>query len=198
MKFKLTEAFKNKNEKDILKLSAEIGHYIADSNVPLHTTKNYNGQLTNQVGIHGFWESRLPELFIQDYDFFIGQAIYVSKVQETIWQGVYAAHAALDSVLTFESILNAKYPEDKKYSIEERNGINIKVYSIDYAKSYHDMLKNQIERQMIASITMVGNIWYTCWVDAGQPDLNSFKIKTEIDIKEKQEIINSSTDNCSH
>src|SRR5690606_13025933 len=56
MKFRLTEAFKNKDQKAILKLSAEIGHYIGDACVPLHTCSNYNGQLTNQHGIHGFWE----------------------------------------------------------------------------------------------------------------------------------------------
>ena len=59
----LINAFKNKDADRILRLSADIGHYIADANVPLHTTQNYNGQLTGQYGIHGFWESRLPELF---------------------------------------------------------------------------------------------------------------------------------------
>src|ERR1700712_473466 len=33
---RLTKAFKDKDEMRILKLSAEIGHYIADSHVPLH------------------------------------------------------------------------------------------------------------------------------------------------------------------
>jgi hypothetical protein len=33
------------------------------------------------------------------------------------------------------------------------------------------MLKNQVERQMRASIKMVGDFWLTCWIDAGQPDL---------------------------
>ena len=56
MKYQLTEAFRKKDVRKILILSADIGHYIADANVPLHTTRNYNGQLTNQLGIHGFWE----------------------------------------------------------------------------------------------------------------------------------------------
>jgi hypothetical protein len=28
--------------------------------------------LTNQKGIHGFWESRVPELFAEDYDYLVG------------------------------------------------------------------------------------------------------------------------------
>ena len=58
MMLRLTDAFREKNQAKILKLSAEIGHYIADAHVPLHTNSNYNGQMTDQKGIHGFWESR--------------------------------------------------------------------------------------------------------------------------------------------
>ena len=53
--YRLTEAFKEKNFLQIMKNSADIGHYIADAHVPLHTSSNHNGQLTNQKGIHGFW-----------------------------------------------------------------------------------------------------------------------------------------------
>ena len=56
----------------ILRISAEIGHYIGDAHVPLHTTENYNGQLSGQEGIHAFWESRLPEMFSDEFDFFVG------------------------------------------------------------------------------------------------------------------------------
>jgi len=72
--YKLTKAFKEGDIQKILKYSADIGHYVGDSHVPLHTTENYNGQFTGQKGIHGFWESRLPELFGKDYNFLVGRA----------------------------------------------------------------------------------------------------------------------------
>jgi hypothetical protein len=171
MKFQLTEAFRKRDVRRILMLSADIGHYIADANVPLHTTRNYNGQLTNQVGIHGFWESRLPELFSDNYDFFVGQAEYVKIPQKRAWQAVLRANAALDSVLVFERELTSQFSEDKKFGFDERNGMTIKSYSKDFSERYHTMLKNQVERQMRASIKMVGDFWLTCWIDAGQPDL---------------------------
>jgi hypothetical protein len=71
---RLTKAFEARDVDRILHLSADLGHYIGDSHVPLHTTENYNGQLTGQRGIHGFWESRLPELKSKGYDFFVGRA----------------------------------------------------------------------------------------------------------------------------
>jgi len=173
MKFQLTEAFRKRDVRRILMLSADIGHYIADANVPLHTTRNYNGQLTNQVGIHGFWESRLPELFSDNYDFFVGQAEYVKTPQKRAWQAVLGANAALDSVLVFERELTNQFSEDKKFGFDERNGITTKSYSKDFSERYHVMLKNQVERQMRASIKMVGDFWLTCWIDAGQPDLTA-------------------------
>jgi hypothetical protein len=171
MKFQLTEAFKQKDAAKILRLSADMGHYIADANVPLHTTRNYNGQLTNQVGIHGFWESRLPEMFAENYDFFIGQAEYVKSPQKETWRMISDAHIALDSVLKFERELTLKFADDKKYSFEERMGVTTKVYSKDFSTKYHEMLQNQVERQMRKSIRLVGSFWLTCWIDAGQPDL---------------------------
>jgi len=41
-----------------------------------------------------------------------------------------------------------------------------------YAQAYHKMLDGQVERQIRASV-MVGDFWLTCWVDAGQPDLDT-------------------------
>ncbi len=74
---RLTNAFKEKNFFLIMKNSTEIGHYIADAHVPLHASSNHNGQLTNQKGIHGFWESRIPELLAdKQFDFFIGKELF--------------------------------------------------------------------------------------------------------------------------
>jgi hypothetical protein len=174
MVYGLTKAFEEKNTVKILKISADMGHYIADSNVPLHTTRNYNGQLTNQVGIHGFWESRLPELYYEDYDLWIGKAKYEENVPRRSWNAVLNAHTALDSVLLFERELTKSFGEERKFSIDERNGVTLKVYSKAFSKAYHEKLNNQVNRQMRASIQMVADLWFTAWVNAGQPKLDGF------------------------
>ncbi|MBU2913776.1 S1/P1 Nuclease [Reichenbachiella agariperforans] len=187
MKWQLTRAFEERNLEHILRYSADIGHYIADSNVPLHTTENYNGQLTGQYGIHGFWESRLPELYDEEYDFFVGRAVYVDDVNSYVWDGVSQAHLALDSVLGFERELTTDVSESKKYSYEERGNRSVKVYSKHYSKLYHQRLNGMVERQMRASIKMVGDIWYTCWVDAGQPDAIDL-LQLNLDTKEIEKL----------
>lgn len=180
MTYWLIEAFKNKDADQILRLSSDMGHYIADANVPLHTTENYNGQLTGQYGIHGFWESRLPELFSDDYDVLTGKADYVENLQLYAWDAVVKAHEALDSVLLFERQLTKKYPESKKYGYEERGNSTIRTHSYDFSKDYHRKLNGMVERRMRASIKMVGDFWFSCWVKAGQPDLTDLLIDVEL------------------
>jgi hypothetical protein len=167
----LTRAFERKDAAAILRFAADLGHYIGDINVPLHTTVNYNGQLSNQHGIHGFWESRLPELFSGEYNFFVGKAAYVSDPHSYIWEAVAQAHAALDSVLLFEKELSIRMGQNRKFSFEDRGQQTIRVYSRNFSKAYHDMLSGQVERQMRKSIKMLGDFWYTAWVNAGQPNL---------------------------
>lgn len=186
-KYQLTEAFRTRNTRQILRLAADLGHYIADANVPLHTTRNYNGQLSNQQGIHGFWESRLPELYSNQFEFVVGPADYVPSPQKAAWRAVFTAHAALDSVLRFERELTDEVGDTRKFGFEERNGGTTKVYSEAFSQEYHKRLRGQVERQMRASVKMVGDFWYTCWVDAGQPDMRQLARQelTEIDKNEE-------------
>ena len=175
MFYRLADAFKEKNKERILHLSADIGHYIADAHVPLHCTHNYNGQLTNQVGIHGFWESRIPELFGDDYDFFVGKAEVIDKPNDFMWKVIEGSASEVDSVLALEKLLSQNYPSDKKYGYEMRGTNSVKVYSKDYSKKYEEILDGMVERKMRAAIIAVGSFWYSAWVYAGKPDLNNLK-----------------------
>ncbi|MEX2232289.1 MAG: zinc dependent phospholipase C family protein [Cyclobacteriaceae bacterium] len=167
---RLRDAFMVKDPGRILRVSAELGHYIADANVPLHTTQNYNGQLTGQEGIHGLWESRLPELFSGGYDFFVGHAEYIDDPREAAWQAIVSSHQHVKTVLMEEKKLASRY-EEKRYAFETRGNVTVKVFAPEYSRDYHRILGGMVEKQMRTSIKMIGDFWYTAWVDAGQPDL---------------------------
>lgn len=191
---RLTNAFKEKNQVRILKLSAEIGHYIADAHVPLHATGNHNGQYTDQKGIHGFWESRVPELLAdKDWDFFIGKAEYIKNPGEFIWPRVLESAAASDTVLLFEKELSKSFSPDKKFAFEERNGITIRQYSSEFSIAYDKKLNGMIERRMRQSIFAIASFWYTAWINAGQPDLKqlSNKVLSADDLKEFEGLNNA-------
>ncbi len=46
---------------NIVFYAAILAHYVSDGHVPLHAVVNYDGQLTNQQGLHSRWESELFE-----------------------------------------------------------------------------------------------------------------------------------------
>ena len=188
---RLTEAFKQKNQVKILKLSAEIGHYIADAHVPLHANSNHNGQYTNQQGIHGFWESRVPELLAEKaWDFFIGKAEYIKDPLSFTWQRVIESAIAADTVLLYEKELSAQFSPDQKFSFENRNGVIIRQYSSAFTKAYDAKLKGMVERRMRQAIFAVASFWYTAWVNAGEPDLTKLTNKefSEQDLKEFEDL----------
>ena len=188
---RLTLAFKEKNFSKIMKTSAELGHYIADSHVPLHANSNHNGQYTNQKGIHGFWESRVPELLAEkDWDFMIGKAVYIKDPSAYIWDRVLESAKASDSVLNFEKVLTKQFSADEKYSFENRNGKVIRQYSTAFSLAFNKKLDGMIERRMRLSIQSTASFWYTAWVNAGQPDLKELANKkfNEADVKEFEEL----------
>lgn len=175
MMARLTAAFKENNQAAILKLSADIGHYIADAHVPLHACSNHNGQFTGQQGIHGFWESRIPELLAaEEWDFFIGKAIYLPHPAAFIWQRVFESAAAADTVLTVEKKLSKQVGSDGRFAFEEKNGVLVRQYAAGYTRTYNALLKGMVERRMRQAIFAVACCWYTAWVNAGQPDLQHF------------------------
>tara|TARA_B110000503_G_scaffold143249_1_gene243512 strand:- start:1584 stop:2465 length:882 start_codon:yes stop_codon:yes gene_type:complete len=182
----LTKAFETRDVNQILSISADIGHYIEDAHVPLHTTENYNGQLTDQKGIHGLWESRIPELTADQYDYLVGRAEYIDKPIHAIWDVVEESHSYLDSVLTIEKDLTSKTPSDQKYAFETRGKSTVRQYSQQFALAYTNRMGDMVEGRMRKAIMMVGSIWYTAWVNAGQPDLDKIGEVNEEQLAKQQ------------
>ena len=184
MQYRLSRAFEEGDVNKILRLSSDFGHYIADAHVPLHTTKNYNGQYTNQKGIHGFWESRLPELFAEErYDFFVGKAEYIEDVTEHYWNIILESNRLVDSVLLIEKSLRQQFDEDEIYCYENVGNTTVRTYCRDFADAYHERMKGMVEARMKKAIKAVGDAWFTAWVDAGQPNL----MKKEVVLTEAEQ-----------
>jgi hypothetical protein len=176
MQRELTRAFVDLDQSEIIRLSAEMGHYIGDAHVPLHTTRNYNGQLTDQLGIHAFWESRIPELFAEEeYDFFVGKADYIDDPETYYWDIVLESNALVDSVLLIEKSLSKHFPSDQQYCFDDRLDVTIRIQCEAYARAYQDRMQGMVEDRMRHSIQAIGSSWYTAWVDAGQPSFDKTK-----------------------
>ena len=170
--YRLIDAFERHDLGDVLRLSADYGHYISDAHVPLHTTENYNGQMTGQDGIHAFWESRIPELFAEEkYDFFVGKAKYINNLNEYFWDIVLDSHAQVEMVLGEEKRLRSSFPSDRQFCYDERNGITVRIECPEFADAYSKSMGDMVEERFRSAILATGSLWYTAWVQAGKPEL---------------------------
>ena len=178
MMVKLTKAFKDKRKNEILFIAADLGHYIADAHMPLHTSDNHDGQNTNQKGIHSLWESRLPELFAKDYNMNVAQGKYLENVDKATWDIIFDTHSLVEPLLATDKKLRIATAESKMY-VTDADGNVVKnkyggtLYSDEYAGKLHTDLNGMVEQQMKKAITATASFWYTAWVNAGKPDLST-------------------------
>ncbi len=172
MQRRLTDAFRDRDKGRILKLAAEQGHYLADAHVPLHTTSNYDGQMTGQKGIHAFWESRIPELFAEEeFDFLVGKAKYLDDPAAFFWEVVLESHLLSKQVLEIHRQTRDSFPALGQWCFEPRGENTVRQPCRAYALAFRTRMGGMVERRMRAAIHAIGSAWYTAWVDAGQPDL---------------------------
>lgn len=169
---RLIKAMIEGEEEVILRLCADLGHYISDAHVPLHTTSNYNGQNTGQIGIHAFWESRIPELFESShFSSLAGKAQYIPDIQEFIWDIVKASYSLVPKVLEKEIEARKKIASHDHYCYEERGNQLVRTQCPELTRTYMELLDGMVQDRWRASIHAVGSVWYSAWLDAGKPDL---------------------------
>lgn len=179
---KLTVAFKKRNKSEILFLSAEICHYIADGFMPLHTSENHNGQLTGQTGVHALWESVLPPMFGNSYNFSTQPATYIDNVPKRTMEIVEESHALVPVLLAAEQRVRDSFSKKNMFKKDKQGNLikryNTPVYSDEYAALFHKELNGMVELQLKLAIKETGNFWYTAWVDAGKPSLRDLDNKS--------------------
>jgi hypothetical protein len=185
---KLTAAFRSGNGDSVLFYAADLAHYIGDAHVPLHTTINYDGQLTNQKGLHSLWESTIPELELKAYNLYARhRARYIKNKEERIWSAVRGAQALLPQLFLQEREATKAFADSTKFRTQVRNGKETKSYTSAFARTYSRQLGNTINQQLLRTSAMIADFWYTAWVDAGKPPVETF-LKTPY-VKEHREAL---------
>lgn len=182
MMVKLTKAFKEKKKTEILFVAADLGHYIADAHMPLHTSDNHDGQNTNQKGIHALWESRLPELFSKDYKFNVEDAKYIENIDQATWNIIFDSHSLVAPLLAADKKLRSTTPDKKIFVVDDagnfvKNKYTGLLFTDEYAGNLHTELNGMVENQMKKAIAATASFWYTAWVYAGKPDLSGLDAK---------------------
>ena len=192
----LRSAFIDKDMKAILRHASDLGHYVGDAHVPLHTTDNYNGQKTGQTGIHAFWETSIPELLAEDdFNLIVGKAEYVHDVKSFAWGIVRESYRKVGEVLDAELKVRASWPDDQETCPLDRNGRTVFSPCPQLTRAYAAEMNGMVETQMRKAIKAIASLWWSAYVDAGQPILSD-KNETNGDIVGEKETPDTGTKEC--
>ena len=175
---KLTDGFRRRNESEILFLAAALGHYIGDANVPLHTTRNNNGQFTGQMDIHPLFEGQLVEMYGPSYDLNAGPAPCFGDLTKTTWQMIADTHARAITLLQVDRDLRRATPEAEIYVTDSagrlvRNKSLCLYFRRGYAQRLNARLGGMVEKCLRSAVFYTAGYWNTAWVRAGRPDLSA-------------------------
>ena len=133
--------------------AAVMSHYIGDAHVPLHAIVNYDGQLTNQRGVHGRWESDLFDRVRPRLKIAPAAARPVQEPREFIFETLLASNRLSDAVL--ES--------------DQRAAAGREFYDDEYFAAFEKEQFSALERRLNESITAVASLIAGAWEAAGRP-----------------------------
>lgn len=141
--------------------AADLGHYVADGHMPLHITKNYNGQLTGNDGIHSRYESTMVNAHAADFTYSGESISQITNVMQYILDYTYFNYKYVDSVIIADnyakSINSSYYSDAYKNALWEKTG----TYTIMLFKNASHALSELI---------------YTAWKEAGSPSLTGINL----------------------
>ncbi len=154
---RLTNAFKAQDWNEVRMDAAVLGHYVADATDPLHTTQNYDGQLTGQTGLLDRFEIRLIDHFSNFFMLAPQDAVKIDDPTEFAFQLTLDAHTWVDRVV-----------------LEDRRSLEgLPSYNEEYFNRFYSQIGTTVMQQINAAAHAVGSYWYTAWLNAGRPTLSS-------------------------
>lgn len=150
----LVQAMRDKDYPAIVWIAPQLGHYVEDGHVPLHTTENYDGKSTGDTGVHARWESRLVDAFEDFLKFEPRPAEPIADTVRFIWSYIRVSHGLLEGVFEDDRGIRESAPE-----------------------AGHSMAKSLrlqgdiVANRMNDAAQALASIWYTAWLEAGRPVL---------------------------
>lgn len=152
----LVSTLQRRDYEKALLFAADLSHYVADGHMPLHLTRNYNGQFTGNKGIHSRYESDMVNHFVDQLVPGGEEVLKAEDIQDFIFSYMYRNYSLLDSILSADDY--AKTVSSDTKSTAYRNAL------WEYT--------NEMTIDLFASASHAfASLWYTAWLEAGSPDI---------------------------
>jgi hypothetical protein len=152
---RLTKAMKAGNWEEVKSDAAALAHSVADAHDPLHTTQNFDGQLTQQTGLAARFEIRLPDRYSKFFIMHPQGAVKIDDPTDFAFQTCVEANIWVDLVVWSD--------------VHAREGLPD--YTDEYFDRFYDQIGQTLVREINAAAHDAGSYWYTAWLNAGRPQL---------------------------
>ncbi len=161
----LTAQFKRRDWDKAKQTAADLGHYVGDSHMPLHLTENYNGQLSNQYGVHSRYESSMVGKYENQFTYTGDTCYYVNNIPDFVFNYIYANYAYKDSVLDAD--------------IKAASFAGGSTKSDAYYQKLYELTGDFTLKLFKSASQKLASLIYTAWIDAGKPSLSTTGVKSE-------------------
>jgi hypothetical protein len=136
-------------------LVAVLAHYLEDAHVPFHATADYDGQKTNQRGIHARFETDLALRSVSSLTLAPVTIQTIGNVRDFVFAALADSQALVAPIL-----------EADRRAIEGRES-----YDDSYYAAFGRSVGPILERRMSAASSGVASAIVSAWDEAGRPPL---------------------------
>jgi len=149
--------------------SAVLAHYIEDAHQPFHSVTNYDGQLTNQRGIHSRFETELPlrNRALLNRTLTPVKIHPISNMKDFVFEAVIANEAMVPGLLDAD-----------RQAAAGRNA-----YDDAYFAAFFKSTRAVLERRMSDAASAVASAIVAGWTEAGKPPLPLTRVATPAPIR---------------
>ena len=154
---KMTSAMRTNDWLWAARCGATMAHYVGDLHMPLHCTRNFNGQETWQVGIHERIETDMTKAFFTPDLIVPAPATFIADPFQAVMGWV--AHST------------NLVPELLKADIIAKRAANGRIDTESYYRKLWECTEPVIVPQIAGAVTDLASLWYTAWVNAGRPPI---------------------------
>ncbi len=144
--------------------ASDLGHYVADGHMPLHITRNYNGQYTGNSGIHSRYESTMINAYISQFNYQGFETGEIENVSQYIFDYLDASYVFVDSILL---------ADDQAKSVAGNTSSTL------YKQTLWAETKNFTIPLFSDASHALSELIYTAWIQAGSPAISPDYIETQ-------------------
>jgi hypothetical protein len=155
----LQKAFSEHNRDKVFIYASDLAHYVADAHQPMHTMLNYDGQLSDQKGIHRRYESIMLERYLDELseNTKAGIVEYLEEPPDFIFEYINNSNSLGEVLLSAD-----KFASKRTGSTESDKYYNLLWFKTKYVT----------EIQFESAVNSLASLIFTAWTDAGEPLLN--------------------------